>query len=88
MAVVIFNTDTDMFIFVKQFRPACYVHNAALIEGRLLSAGDKIDTEKVPGHYGLTLELCAGIIDKVSGALMNIQNCQDSILCRIYLMWK
>ena len=64
VAVVIFNTDTDMFIFVKQFRPACYVHNAALIEGRLLSAGDKIDTEKVPGHYGLTLELCAGIIDK------------------------
>ena len=66
VAVVIFNTDTDMFIFVRQFRPACYVHNAALIEGRLLSAGDKIDTEKVPGHHGLTRELCAGIIDKRS----------------------
>ena len=33
VAVVIFNTDTDKFVFVKQFRPACYLHNAALVEG-------------------------------------------------------
>ena len=35
VAVVIFNTETNKFIFVKQFRPACYLHNASLVEGKL-----------------------------------------------------
>jgi UDP-sugar diphosphatase len=26
--------------------------------------GSEIDSEKVPGHLGLTYELCAGIVDK------------------------
>merc|ERR1712058_202355 len=29
-----------------------------------LKPGDKVDAEKVPGKLGLTVELCAGIIDK------------------------
>ena len=32
--------------------------------GKSLTAGDSIDTAKVPGELGLTIELCAGIIDK------------------------
>jgi len=64
VAVIIFNTDTDKFIFVKQFRPACYYHNAAVVKGRPILIGDEIDTNEIPGEHGLTLELCAGIIDK------------------------
>ena len=33
--------------------------------GNLLNAGDCIDTNIVPGKLGITIELCAGIIDKV-----------------------
>ena len=29
-----------------------------------MSVGDQVDTEKYPGRLGLTLELCAGIVDK------------------------
>ena len=33
--------------------------------GNLLNPGDSIDTDSVPGKIGITIELCAGIIDKV-----------------------
>ena len=36
-----------------------------LMSGKQLGPGDSIDTTKVPGKVGVTLELCAGIIDKV-----------------------
>ena len=35
------------------------------MSGKQLGPGDSIDTTKVPGKVGVTLELCAGIIDKV-----------------------
>ena len=35
-----------------------------MLTGKSLAAGDVIDTTKVPGEAGLTIELCAGIIDK------------------------
>ena len=33
VAIVIFNTDTQKFIFVQQFRPAVYVSRAASLTG-------------------------------------------------------
>ena len=36
-----------------------------VVAGKQLGPGDSIDTTKVPGKVGVTLELCAGIIDKV-----------------------
>ena len=33
VAIVIFNTDTQKFIFVQQFRPAVYVSRAATLTG-------------------------------------------------------
>ena len=83
MACVIFNTDTEKFIMVQQFRPAVYVSEAAkvtgelrssaavsftfkvLYAGNLLNPGDSIDTSSAPGKLGITLELCAGMKDKV-----------------------
>ena len=60
MAIVIFNTESRRFIFVQQFRPAVYMSKA----GSGLDVGDQVDTDKFPGSLGLTLELCAGIVDK------------------------
>ena len=60
VAVVIFNTDSSKFIFVQQFRPAVYLAQVR----PPVSVGDCVDTEAFPGGLGLTLELCAGIVDK------------------------
>lgn len=57
VAIVIYNTTKRVLIFVKQFRPAVY-YNATDSEDK------SIDTEKYPGKLGITLELCAGIVDK------------------------
>ena len=64
VAVVIFNVSTKKFIFVKQFRPAVFMSRAGAITGEKISVGSRIDTGVVKGEVGLTLELCAGIIDK------------------------
>ena len=42
VAILIYHRDEDVFILVKQFRPAVYVHNTD----------------------GMSIELCAGIVDK------------------------
>jgi len=42
VAILIYHTDKDAFVLVKQFRPAVYLNN----------------------KNGMTLELCAGIVDK------------------------
>ena len=60
VAIVIFNTETKKFIFVQQFRPAVYLSQVA----PAVTVGDEVDTDKFPGHLGLTVELCAGIVDK------------------------
>ena len=60
VAIVIFNTESRRFIFVQQFRPAVYMSKV----GPELDVGDQVDTDKFPGSLGLTLELCAGIVDK------------------------
>ena len=40
VAIVIFNTDSQKFIFVQQFRPAVYVSRAAKLTGKeLVSSG-------------------------------------------------
>ncbi|XP_012285246.1 uridine diphosphate glucose pyrophosphatase-like isoform X2 [Orussus abietinus] len=56
VSMVIFNTTRKKLVFVRQFRPASYVS--------CLPEIPKVDVEKYPATLGLTLELCAGIIDK------------------------
>ena len=60
VAIVIFNTDSKKFVFVQQFRPAVYLSKV----GPAVAVGDQVDTGRFPGGLGLTLELCAGIVDK------------------------
>ncbi|BFZ11562.1 hypothetical protein BsWGS_14601 [Bradybaena similaris] len=60
VAILIFNTSRDVFVFVKQFRPV-YFQNA---ETKKVNGEHKIDTRKYPPSLGVTTELCAGIVDK------------------------
>lgn len=63
VVVLIYNVTRHVLVFVKQFRPAVYIHRANVKEEN----GQKIIKHKEnPGHLGLTYELCAGIIDKDS----------------------
>ena len=64
VAIVIFNKTTKKFIFVKQFRPAVFMSRASAMTGAKISVGSSINTAEVRGEVGLTIELCAGIIDK------------------------
>jgi len=57
VCIVIFNTSRRKLIFVRQFRPAVYY--ASLPEKQ-----DTIDDKLYPATLGLSLELCAGIVDK------------------------
>ncbi|XP_024880158.1 uridine diphosphate glucose pyrophosphatase-like [Temnothorax curvispinosus] len=57
VCIIVFNTTRRKLVFVRQFRPAVYY--ATLPEDQ-----DAIDVEHYPATLGLTLELCAGIVDK------------------------
>lgn len=67
VSAVIYNKSRDVLLFVRQFRPAVYYGQ---IPPHEFSSGKPIDTNKYPGKLGVTLELCAGIIDndKLSSA--------------------
>uniref|UniRef100_G3MPZ4 Uridine diphosphate glucose pyrophosphatase NUDT14 n=1 Tax=Amblyomma maculatum TaxID=34609 RepID=G3MPZ4_AMBMU len=60
VAAIIHNKSRDVLVFVRQFRPAVYYGR---IPAHELASGAPIDTRKYPGNLGVTLELCAGIID-------------------------
>ncbi|XP_015117625.1 uridine diphosphate glucose pyrophosphatase-like [Diachasma alloeum] len=57
VAIIIYNTTRKKLVFVRQFRPAAYY-------GILPERHQDVDTKQYPPEAGLTLELCAGIIDK------------------------
>ncbi|KZC06530.1 PREDICTED: uridine diphosphate glucose pyrophosphatase-like [Dufourea novaeangliae] len=57
VSVIIFNTSRKKLVFVRQFRPA-------FLYTILPEACGPVDLEKYPPKLGLSLELCAGIVDK------------------------
>lgn len=61
VAIVIYNISRNVLVLVKQFRPAVYF-GAIPEEDRKI--GSEIDVVKYPADIGITIELCAGIIDK------------------------
>uniref|UniRef100_T1JH04 Uridine diphosphate glucose pyrophosphatase NUDT14 n=1 Tax=Strigamia maritima TaxID=126957 RepID=T1JH04_STRMM len=60
VCIIIYNVTRKTLVFVRQFRPAVYYGSIPPDERH----SDKIDTDKYPGKLGLTLELCAGVVDK------------------------
>lgn len=75
VSAVIHNTTRDVLIFVRQFRPAVYYSQ---IPAHELASGTPIDTCKYPGNLGVTLELCAGIID--NRKLTPVETMREEIL--------
>lgn len=59
VSIIIYNTTRKVLIFVKQFRPAVYFASIHEYDQQMI-----IDTSKYPPECGITLELCAGIVDK------------------------
>lgn len=59
VAILIYNISRDVLVLVKQFRPPVYFGNLPNSERQ-----SEIDVEKHPADLGITLELCAGIVDK------------------------
>ncbi|TMW48909.1 hypothetical protein DOY81_006004 [Sarcophaga bullata] len=60
VSIIIYNTTRQKLIFVKQFRPAVF-HGIVTTDGGNIS---NVDLEKYPPSLGVTMELCAGIVDK------------------------
>ncbi|XP_035449871.1 uridine diphosphate glucose pyrophosphatase NUDT14 isoform X2 [Spodoptera frugiperda] len=58
--VIVFNVTRRMMVMAKHFRPAVYFNCIPPAERE---AGE-IDTNKYPASLGITLEMCAGIVDK------------------------
>lgn len=58
VAIIIFNITRNVLVFVKQFRPPIYITDIPK-EDR-----NNIDVNKYPAEGGITIELCAGIVDK------------------------
>lgn len=59
VSVIIYNITRNVLILVKQFRPAVYYGSIPAEEKK-----GKIDVTRYPPELGITVELCAGIVDK------------------------
>lgn len=58
VAIIIYNITRKVLVFVKQFRPPIYIYDVPENERNC------VDVNKYPGSLGITLEVCAGIVDK------------------------
>ncbi|KAH8384056.1 hypothetical protein KR009_011917 [Drosophila setifemur] len=60
VAIILFNISRQKLVLVRQFRPAVYHGVISSSEGKF----DNVDLGEFPPSIGVTLELCAGIVDK------------------------
>ncbi|CAL1534619.1 unnamed protein product [Lymnaea stagnalis] len=72
VSILLFNVTRNVFIFVKQFRPAVYLYNAE-IERVDQDGNEVINTQKFPASLGVTIELCSGIVDRNEGLIQIAQ---------------
>lgn len=59
VAIILFNATRNVLVCVKQFRPGVYINRIPKEDRK-----DTIDTVKYPPSLGLSLEFCAGMMDK------------------------
>ncbi|EFA01723.1 uridine diphosphate glucose pyrophosphatase NUDT14 [Tribolium castaneum] len=59
VAILLHNTRKQTLIFVKQFRPPVYFGSIPEEDRK-----GTIDVNKYPAELGITLEMCAGLVDK------------------------
>ncbi|BFF92607.1 uridine diphosphate glucose pyrophosphatase NUDT14-like [Drosophila madeirensis] len=60
VAIILYNSSRQKLVLVRQFRPAVY-HGVITSEKGTF---DSVDLQSFPPSIGVTLELCAGIVDK------------------------
>lgn len=60
VAIILYNTSRQKLVLVRQFRPAVYHGIISSAKGTF----DEVDLKEFPPAIGVTLELCAGIVDK------------------------
>lgn len=60
--IILYNVSRQRLIYVRQFRPAV-LQSEILQNGRNIPEGC-VDLQKYPPSVGITLELCAGTVDK------------------------
>lgn len=87
VAIVIYNTSKETFVMVKQLRPA--VLFAEVTSGCTVEDLDKVNAilKDLPndiGRKGITLELCAGIVDKAK-SLSQIGHLAINILGSLFI---
>ncbi|CAH1106336.1 unnamed protein product [Psylliodes chrysocephalus] len=61
VAIILYNKTRNVLLFVRQFRPAVYFASIPESDQKI---GQEIDIKKYPPKLGITLELCAGLVDK------------------------
>lgn len=57
--IIVYNVTRDVLVFVKQFRAALYIHDVPKIDTNGI-----IDVENYTANNAITIELCAGLVDK------------------------
>lgn len=62
VAILIYNTSRNVFVFVRQFRPAVFVKSEAAQS--VPWTPETVPENEYSTEHGLTYELCAGIIDR------------------------
>jgi len=79
VAIMMYNKDQKKLVFVRQFRPAVFVKNFATKHGldldsivneelRNLGKSHELAVQDGEEQLGMTMELCAGIVDKKASA--------------------
>ncbi|GLG99598.1 Uridine diphosphate glucose pyrophosphatase [Gryllus bimaculatus] len=63
VSVLLFNVSRKVFVFVRQFRPAVFFNSIPEKEKYLVEATNT-KLPLPPIEQGITLELCAGVVDK------------------------
>uniref|UniRef100_A0AC35TGB3 Nudix hydrolase domain-containing protein n=1 Tax=Rhabditophanes sp. KR3021 TaxID=114890 RepID=A0AC35TGB3_9BILA len=64
VAVVLYHTEKEELLFVRQFRPSVFVGAVRRLPENKGKSLHQIDFAKYSTDHGYTLELCAGIVDK------------------------
>jgi len=70
VACILFNSSRQVLLFVKQFRPAVFYGNSVPATGD--NSVPEVNWSEIPASNGITLELCAGIVDEHTLTLKEI----------------
>uniref|UniRef100_A0A914CVH5 Uridine diphosphate glucose pyrophosphatase NUDT14 n=1 Tax=Acrobeloides nanus TaxID=290746 RepID=A0A914CVH5_9BILA len=65
VAIVLYHREKKALLFVRQFRPPVFVRKVRIMPENQGKPWNEIEWDKYPVELGKTLELCAGLMDKI-----------------------